>query len=206
MEQNSNSHNKKKKIMRDYNKTAYFYDNRYSRLQQKKYEIVTKNYKTGSKQILDLGCGTGLFFEYLIKGLAHKKEMRFNYVGVDISWKMLLEFKSKFISINYSNCSVNVILSDIDYLPFRDSLFISVFALTSFQNLPNINNAIKELFRVCKNNCELKLSILKKNLDLDSLKSIFRNKIKNLTIINEENLEDIVIDGKILKSSRNFKY
>ncbi|MFX0022376.1 MAG: class I SAM-dependent methyltransferase [Candidatus Hermodarchaeota archaeon] len=198
MEENSKNHNKKKKIIKDYNKTAHFYDKRYNRIQQEKYEILTKNYRINGKQILDLGCGTGLLFEYLTKGLTHKKDITFNYVGVDISWKMLIEFKSKLI--NYSNFPVHVILSDIDFLPLRNSLFLSIFALTSLQNLPHINDVFSELIRVSKNNSELKLSILKKKLDIESLQSLFKNQIKDLTITNKENLEDIMIDGKISKN------
>ncbi len=199
MEEHSTSHNKKEKIIRDYNKTAHFYDKRYRRIQGEKYEIVLNNYRVNGSHILDLGCGTGLFFEYIIKVLLHKEEIKFNYVGVDISWNMLLEFKSKIINTNYRNYNPNLILGDIDCLPFRENIFVSVFALTSFQNLPHTKGAIKESFRVSKNNGMFKLSILKKKLDLDSLLKIFNTKISDLIITKNDNLEDVVIQGIVLK-------
>ena len=109
--------------------------------------------------------------------------MKSNYIAVDISWNMLLKFKSKIISPNYSKNPPNLILSDIEYLPFRDNIFYSIFSLTSFQNLPYIKNGIKESFRVSKNNADFKFSILKKELELKSLLKILKPKIKDLLII-----------------------
>jgi len=199
LEEHSKIHNKKKKIIEKYNSSSQFYDKRYRVIQEEKYEIVLNNYRADGRIILDLGCGTGLFFEYIKKSLLHKEAIKLNYVGVDISWKMLLEFKSKIINFNYSNYTPNLILSDIDCLPFRENIFFSIFALTSFQNLPHTKDGINESFRVSKNNADFKFSILKKKLELESLLKILKTKIKDLYIINNENLEDIVIQGIILK-------
>ncbi|MFX1594686.1 MAG: methyltransferase domain-containing protein, partial [Promethearchaeota archaeon] len=83
-----NSHrkiDKKKKIIRDYNKTASVYDRRYRELQEEKYEFLLKNYRANGKNILDLGCGTGLFFEYIRKSILDNQEIKCNYTAIDIS-------------------------------------------------------------------------------------------------------------------------
>ena len=118
--------------------------------------------------------------------ILQREEIKLHYVGVDISLNMILEFKSKSFSSKFGDNTPNLILSDIDYLPFRDNIFSSILALTSFQNLPHTKEAIKESFRVGKNNAELKFSILRKNLDLNSVLSSFKADIKELIITNNE--------------------
>ncbi|MFX1438063.1 MAG: class I SAM-dependent methyltransferase [Promethearchaeota archaeon] len=199
MEERSKSHNKKKKIIEKYNSSSHFYDKRYALIQKDKFEIVLNNYRAEERLILDLGCGTGLFFEYINKSILNNEKIKLNYVGLDISWNMLLEFKSKISNSVYRICHPNLILSDIEYLPFRENIFLTVFALTSFQNLPNIKNGIIESFRVGKNNAEYKFSILKKKLDTKSLLKIIKTKLRELSITNNENLEDIVIQGVLSK-------
>lgn len=199
LEERSKSHNKKKKIIEKYNSSSQFYDKRYGLIQEDKFEIVLNNYRSEERLILDLGCGTGLFFEYINKKILNNEKIKLNYVGLDISWNMLLEFKSKIANSDYINYNPNLILSDIEYLPFRENIFLSVFALTSFQNLPNIKNGIIESFRVGKNNAEFKFSILKKKLDIESLLKIIETKLRELSITNNENLEDVVIQGVLSK-------
>ncbi len=196
MEEFFKDNNKKKRIIEKYNSTAYFYDKRYATIQEMKYEIVLKDYNLNGKIILDMGCGTGLLFEYLINSLIYHRIIRYIYIGIDISWSMLLEFKSKVSQIGLSNPVL--ILADIENLPFRDKTFNSIFSLTSFQNLPYIKEGIRESFRVCQKNGEIKLSILKKKLDLTTLINLLKSKIKNSEIINIENLEDYIIIGKKL--------
>ncbi len=190
---------KKKKIIRDYNKTASFYDRRYRELQEEKYEFLLKNYRANGKNILDLGCGTGLFFEYIRKSILDNQEIKCNYTAIDISWNMLLEFQSKFIISECLKRTPNLLLSDIEYLPFRDNVFSSIFSITSFQNLPQLEKGINELFRVSKSNADFRFSTLKKNLNLKSLFKILNTKITSLKTIENEDLEDIVLEGRYFK-------
>ena len=199
MKEHSQNHNKKKRIIEKYNSSSPFYDRRYKLLQEEKYEIVLNKYSLHGKIILDLGCGTGLFFKYIKNSILDKGAINGIYIALDISWNMLLEFKSKVINSNYNTYSPNLILSDMECLPFRNNIFYSIFSITSFQNLPYIEKGINELFRVSKKNTDFKISILKKKLELESLLQIIKPNIKNLKIIKKDNLEDIIIQGEIVK-------
>ena len=200
LEEKSKIYDKKKKIIEKYNSTSNFYDKRYKAIQEEKYEIALKNYKDKSNHLLDLGCGTGLLFEYFIKSNLEKEIMKNNYIGVDISWNMLLKFKSKSSKSEYTEYSPNLILADIEYLPFRKNIFYSIFSFTSFQNLPDTKIGINDLLTISKNNAFFKFSILKKNLELDSLLRILKVNLKELSIVQKQNLEDIIIQGRIFKS------
>jgi ubiquinone/menaquinone biosynthesis C-methylase UbiE len=199
LEEESKIHSKKKKIIEKYNSTSNFYDKRYRTIQEEKYEIILNTFKDNNKTILDLGCGTGLFFENFVKSNLEKKAIKNNYIGLDISWNMLLKFKSKISKSKYVDYSPHFVLADIEYLPFRENIFYSIFSFTSFQNLPGIKIGIKELLRVSKNNAHFKFSILKKNLEIDSLLEILKPKLREINIIQKEELEDIIIQGRIFK-------
>ncbi len=203
MEEHSKNQNKKKSIIEKYNSSSHFYDKRYKAIQEEKYEIVLKNYRANGKIIIDMGCGTGLFFEYITKSIKKQGEIKFNYVAVDISCNMLLRFKSKVINYNCKKYALNLILSDMEHLPFRENIFDSTFSLTSFQNLPHIQIGITESFRVSKNNADYNFSILKKKLELELLLKILKPEIKEIKVIEKENLEDFIIQGKLLKDQLN---
>ena len=190
--------NKKKKIIENYNLSAYFYDKRYKKIQEKKYNKVLNNYQLKEKKVLDVGCGTGLLIEFILNSGIYNGNLKCNFVAIDISWNMLLEFKSKLFRLK-DKTNISLMLSDIENLPFRDNIFNLIFSFTSFQNLPGTYEGIQELFRVALINSDLKFSILKKKLDLDALIDFLKPNVKDLEIISEEFLEDIIIQGIISK-------
>jgi demethylmenaquinone methyltransferase/2-methoxy-6-polyprenyl-1,4-benzoquinol methylase len=191
---------KKKKIIENYDLTAHFYDKRYKTIQEKKYNIVLNNYQLKEKKILDVGCGTGLLIEFILNSEIYNRNLRCKFVALDISWKMLLEFKSKLLGLK-NKPNISLVLSDIENLPLRDNIFNLIFSFTSFQNLPETHEGIQELIRVASINSDLKFSILKKKLRLGSLIDFLKPNVKDLEIFNEEFLEDIIIQCKISKES-----
>ena len=190
---------KKNKIIKRYNATSGYYEKRYSTIQYQKYNLI-KDYSLKNKFILDAGCGTGLLFDFLNNSIEVKDLVYDSYIAVDISINMLRIFKSKIKKRKRKIVdNINLILSDLENLPIRDNVFHLIFSFTSLQNLPNIINGVKELFRVSRNNSDVELSILKKNLDLKEFVSFINPKIIDLKITNKDSLEDIIIQGKILK-------
>jgi ubiquinone/menaquinone biosynthesis C-methylase UbiE len=195
---------KKKKIIKDYNSTSSFYDRRYKKIQKQKLDLILKDFILDEKIIIDAGCGTGLLFEFLIldKGV----EKRFSYVGTDISWEMLKQFSQKLENLK-KRMNVNLILSDIEYLPLRGKIFRSIFSITSFQNLANIKFGLDELIRTAKNEAEFKLSILKKNLNLNKFMKSIKAYLQDIELTDIEELEDFIIQGLIFKkNSKNLTY
>jgi len=191
---------KKKEIISKYNSTSIFYDKRYRKIQEEKYRIILSDFlQEKNKIILDAGCGSGLLFEFIVKKFKNNQIKFLNYIGIEISLNMLKIFAEKCRNLN-NNLNVNLILSDIEHLPFRDNRIDSIFSITSLQNLPNIYKGIIEIIRVGEHMANLEFSILKKNLDLDSLISFLNSKIINLKIKNIEFIEDVIIQGKLIKN------
>ena len=85
--------------------------------------------------VLDLGCGTGLYTERL-------RSMGFDVISLDYSMEMLRVAKKKIAG--------EFIRGDAVSLPFRDSSFDGIVAITSFEFFPDPEKAIEEMKRVTK--------------------------------------------------------
>ncbi|MFX0028659.1 MAG: class I SAM-dependent methyltransferase, partial [Candidatus Hermodarchaeota archaeon] len=116
MENHLKASNKKNKIIKSYNSSAHFYDKRYRIIQEKKYARTIDKHIITEKKVLDNGCGTGLLFEFITKSKINNGIIRCNYVAIDISRKMLREFKLKLSKLK-EKIHVFLILSDIENLP-----------------------------------------------------------------------------------------
>jgi len=191
---------KKKKIIAKYNSTSSFYDDRYRNIQDSKYKLLLKDFKFDNRTTLDAGCGTGLLFEFFLSSYQQIDNEKLKYVGLDISWKMLKQFLHKITKVT-SIKRANLILGDIENLPFREEKIHQIFAVTSLQNLHNIEKGLRELFRVGQQGTSLNLSILRKNLKLDSIYSYLKSETTDLNLIRLENVEDVIIQGNILKQN-----
>ena len=195
--------NKKEKIIESYNSTAQFYDKRYSNIQADKFKYVLKNFTLEGKKILDIGCGTGLFQQYIQKYLKFNNNSPYSFVVTDISLNMLnLFLEKKKEGVFQFGDKINIVLSDMGNLPFRNDAFNSIFSLTSLQNLPNIDKGIEESLRVSKNKAELRFSILKKSVNVENLRSLLKSHANDLIILDEKNLEDFIICFILDKKSR----
>ena len=191
---------KKKNIIAKYNSTSTFYDDRYRNIQNSKFKLLLKNFKFDNKILLDAGCGTGLLFEYFLRYNQRIFNRRLRYIGLDISWKMLKQFLYK-INKRTSIKRVNLILGDIENLPFREEKIHQIFAVTSFQNLYDIEKGLRELIRVGQQGTSLNLSILRKNLNLDNIYSYLKSETEDLNLIRLEKVEDVIIQGNLLKQN-----
>ncbi len=141
----------KLKTRTDYDRSAFMYENRYKSIQWSKYGIMMDTIPAG--RILDLGCGTGLLSEFLQKKI----------YGVDISFQMLKKAQVKEI----------VVQADMDFLPFRNSVFDAVLSFTSLQNLPSADHVFKEVRRVLKKGCPFIVTVLNKEFSMKSVEQYF---------------------------------
>jgi len=169
----------KRKIMHRYDLTAHIYDMRYAEEQTAKIETVLKSVSIEKGAlVLDVGCGTGLLFNYL----ADKAE---NIVGVDISRKTLLHAKNR--SRKFAN--THLVWADADNLPFKNSVFSHVFAVTLIQNMPNSLKTLDEIKRVAKEKAVIVVTGLKGKFSLEVFESLLRKFGLNVIEIKSENLK-----------------
>ena len=90
------------------------------------------------KKLLDVGCGTGLLINML------SKENNGEFVGLDLSPKMLKEAKKKKIK------NATFIEGRSDELPFENNTFDIVTCSQSFHHYPKTDKPLQEAFRVLK--------------------------------------------------------
>ncbi len=175
----SNEFSYKKQIMSKYNEPSYVktYDRRYNSIQSEKYETILRYLEDQVVWILDVGIGTGLFLDKVVR--------QWPLIGTDLSLRMLRTAKKRAKDLP----NVELILADADYLPFKERIFKVVTSFTLLQNMPNPLETIKELIRVSDN--LVAITVLKKKINAHSLKKILKKSgLKKFNII-EGTSEDI---------------
>ncbi len=145
----------KRKVMMRYDVTAASYDEQYGEEQQRKYDKALENVEVAGKSVLDVGCGSGLFF----KEVAAQANM---VVGVDISRKLLKKAKAQ--AKPFQN--THVLRADADHLPFPEEFFGAIFAFTVLQNMPKPSQTLHELKRVVGKSGMVAVTGLKKAFPL----------------------------------------
>jgi len=168
----------KRSVMRRYDSTAQIYDMRYAEEQTAKIEVALEIMGSlkleRNSLVLDMGCGTGLLFNYV----ADKAGM---VVGLDISRKILAEAKRR--SEKFRN--VHLVLADADHAPFKDSIFSHVFAITLIQNMPNPEKTLAEARRVAVEGAVIVVTGLKKKFPPDVFEGLLRKVSLNVIEIRD---------------------
>jgi len=173
------SWNKKRSVANRYNITSTSYDEQYAQEQTAKYQAAQKAlsqpfYDT----ILDVGCGSGLFFSHA----ADKAEM---IVGLDLSRKLLL--KAKAHAKQFYNA--HIVLADADHLPFKFALFDVVFSFTMLQNMPAPKKTLLAFKQQTKAGGKLVITGLKKAFGLTVFLDLFEvNSLELIEFIDDPSL------------------
>ena len=189
---------KKRKIINDYNSSFQHYDKRYGEIQLKKYIRFFENKKIQNKNILDAGCGTGLLLEYIFQNNKRNALPRYKYTGVDIALNMLKEFHLKLEGLGAKRI-VNLVLADIENLPFRNNVFDEIFTITVFQNLNDIAKGLDNLVSVGKSRFDVVISILKKASGLEIFDTLVKQKLEELYFDYNHRIEDNIVWGTFSK-------
>lgn len=154
----------KRKVMHRYDVTAEMYDERYADEQKGKYSKALENVNVDGAVVLDIGCGSGLFFSQVA--------LQANMVlGMDVSRKLLLKAKEQAKAFG----NVSVLQADADHLPFTDKIFDSIFAFTVLQNMPKPPETLSELKRVAKLGGKVVVTGLKKAFPLHLFMDVLEN-------------------------------
>jgi ubiquinone/menaquinone biosynthesis C-methylase UbiE len=171
---------KKRTVKHRYDITASIYDRRYAEEQTTKIKAAMENVHLDKDGlVLDAGCGTGLLFN-------HVADKAKTVVGLDISKKSLLKARER----SKSSPNVHLVLADADYMPFRDGMFNSVFAMTLIQNAPDPAKTLNEMKRVTKNDSLLTVTGLKKSFSNEVFKKLLRDAgLKTAAFEDGENLK-----------------
>jgi demethylmenaquinone methyltransferase/2-methoxy-6-polyprenyl-1,4-benzoquinol methylase len=149
----------KRKVIHHYDRLAKIYDALYGYEQSLKIKEALDALKINSSDVvLDVGCGTGLLFKHIDNSVNM-------VVGIDFSKEALKVAKDliKRFGLN----TVSLIRADADFLPFRNSVFDKVFAITLLQNMPNPALTLREIMRVTKDCSKIVITGLKKAFSID---------------------------------------
>lgn len=125
-----------------YDSSAHTYDARYREIQFQKYAYALSLTGPIEGSVLDLGCGTGLFGEFLGREIW----------GVDSSKGMLACAQGRIRGVCADACS----------LPFDDGSFDWVVSFTVLQNIPDFACALDEVARVLAHDGRCLLTYLNK--------------------------------------------
>ena len=164
--------------MRRYNATVRIYDIRYAEEQAAKIEAALRYVEVQAEAVLDIGCGTGILFNYV----AEKAAMT---VGIDISPKTLLKAKER----ARSHPNVYLVCADADNMPLKDNVFDRAFAITVIQNMPNQIETLDEIRRVAKDNALIVVTGLKKIFPKSKLEEMLNNGGLSVTAMSDEGLQ-----------------
>ena len=147
--------------MQNYDVTSEMYEERYAEKQQRKYKKALEQVDVSGKVLLDVGCGSGLFFREVAKDAKMA-------VGVDISRKLLFKAKEKVRTFP----NAFVLQADADHMPFKKGCFNQVFSFTVLQNMPKPNETLEEFKRVVKPVGRVVVTGLKKAFPLEKFMDI----------------------------------
>jgi ubiquinone/menaquinone biosynthesis C-methylase UbiE len=160
-----NKWNQKRKMLRRYDLTAEMYEMRYAEEQALKYKAALELLNiTRNSSVLDVGCGTGLFFSHI----AAEAE---TVVAVDISRLLLRQAKMR--ARDFRN--VHIVQADADHLPFKKDQFSIVFAFTVLQNMPKPLETLSEIKRSAKRAASIVVTGLKKAFSLEAFRALLQN-------------------------------
>lgn len=155
---------KKREVMRSYNRSATAYDAQYAEEQDAKMEAALSHVVLMENSlVLDAGCGTGLLFEHIgepVKLL----------VGLDISLRILKEAKNRVKRFP----KATIVRADADFMPFPNRVFDRVFAITLLQNTPNPLLTLQEMERVGKRHSVMVVTGLKKEFSQNAFKRLLK--------------------------------
>ena len=156
--------NKKRKVMRRYDRSAPVYDLQYAEEQEAKIKAALSELRLKKDSwVLDVGCGTGLLFPYIAENVDL-------LVGLDFSSNILKQAKKR--AEKYPN--IATLRADADFLPFQDKSFNAVFAITLLQNTPNPLRSLHEIKRVARSRATVIATGLKKEFSKEEFTRLLK--------------------------------
>lgn len=153
---------------RDYEKLDWVKNNQFIR------KFIDICQLKDTDQVLDVGTGTGR----VANAIAPFVE---KVIGIDYAKEMLAKAKKDYGNIEYK-------MMDAMDLKFKENIFDLVTARMVFHHLPDLNRAVKELYRVLKHGGSLVLSegVPPDKKTISRYKEIFKLKEKRTTFLESD--------------------
>ena len=160
---------KAKKIKTLYDETAYLYNSRYAEIQKKKYSLVFPDLLLRLLSLkkptflVDIGCGTGMFFEFLLNEFMSRNVQRtlMKFICADISPNMI-ERVNTLTALTYQKQIYERFLINAEVPPFASHTFKFIFSFTMLQNLSDRMIGLTKLITLLSLGGFGTISILKK--------------------------------------------
>ena len=149
-----------------YGSLSNSYDELYRDEQFRKYAKIVKYLKEGSS-VLDLGCGTGLFYEFLTQHLKH-----FQYLGVDPSEELIEIARKKYPDAD----SFVVDEAEKISVDFKPTLVVSFTAIHHFSSLDFLK----------KFSSLIVISVLKKSKRFASISEFLKSNFKVIETLDDD--------------------
>ena len=176
-------------LHRLYDFTAQHYDELYGGEQLRKYRAIERFLPSSFifKVILDAGCGTGI----VMHRLAQRGGM---IIGVDFSKGMIGRAKKRLRAFRH----VDLVLGDIERLPFRIHAFDAIISLTVLQNCRDPEVALKSLLNALCDDGIAIVTYVKRSKVARVVEALFKEHI----IRDLDPIDDILIlDKKLIKDT-----
>lgn len=115
--------------------------------------LIFRNFEINHRDLmLEVGSGTG------------RLTVEFTKKGPEV---VALDYSLNSLQINKSRCKCHVVLADLCFLPFKDSVFDKVASISVFQHIPTIRSriaALKEIRRVSKKEAKFLITVYNNRL------------------------------------------
>ena len=175
------------KILNLYSQLSKSYDLLYGGEQKKKYELLLR-LKKPYGIVVDLGCGTGMFLEYIANLCTF-------VVGLDICREMIEIAKCR------RGSNVDLVLGDMSLPPFRTTVFDFVYSISVLGDVID-HRVVPRIFSILKPNGVLVLTVLKtESTDLmirSLVAELSRLGFERITLVNSPNTRDVIIMSRTM--------
>ncbi|MFC1901634.1 class I SAM-dependent methyltransferase [Chloroflexota bacterium] len=144
-----------REIFKDFNRTVVIEDSGgvpaflyYARLNWTTLQRIVNKIGRADEKILDVGCGEGSITTAIAK---RGKQV----VGLDISPTRALRLRKLMYEMKVG---VHIVIGDAEHLPFKESFFDTVVCSHTIDHIPDDGKALKEAFRVLRDEGSLILT------------------------------------------------
>jgi ubiquinone/menaquinone biosynthesis C-methylase UbiE len=138
------------------------------------------------KNILDVGCGTGVLLPHLLKKVKEKGSV----FALDFSWKMLLKARK-----NKAKKGIHFINGSLEALPLKDQTIDYVTCLDTFAHVTDQQQALCEMSRALKKGGKLFIAHTLGKKELAEFHRLAGAEVEHDTIPEDDKMREMMRDA-----------